>query len=104
MSDITFDFQRRDRIGLGEAVLCAGKTPEQIGEAIALAQARGASLLLTRLTPGVLGRLAPAELASLDYDARSHTALLGRAATLPSRARSASSALGPGNRPRVRAR
>ena len=83
MSDITFDFQRRDRIGLGEAVLCAGKTPEQIGEAIALAQARRASLLLTRLTPDVLGRLAPAEQASLDYDPRSHTAILGRAATMP---------------------
>ena len=26
MADITFDFQRRERIGLGEAVLCAGKT------------------------------------------------------------------------------
>ena len=83
MSDITFDFQRRDRIGLGEAVLCAGKTPEQIGEAIALAQARRASLLLTRLTPDVLGRLAPAEQASLDYDPRSHTPILGHAATMP---------------------
>ena len=83
MSDITFDFQRRERIGLGEAVLCAGKTPQQIGEAIALAQARSASLLLTRLTPDMLGRLAPAEQASLDYDPRSHTAILGRALSLP---------------------
>jgi pyridinium-3,5-biscarboxylic acid mononucleotide synthase len=83
MSEITFDFQRRERIGLGEAVLCAGKTPQQIGEAIALAQARRVSLLLTRLTPDVLGRLAPAEQASLDYDPRSHTAILGRASSMP---------------------
>ncbi|MDF2781189.1 MAG: larB [Geminicoccaceae bacterium] len=83
MSDITFDFQRRERIGLGEAVLCAGKTPQQIGEAIALAQARSTSLLLTRLTPDMLGRLAPAEQASLDYDPRSHTAILGRGSSMP---------------------
>lgn len=76
-TDITFDFQRRERIGLGEAVLCAGKTAVQIGEAIALARARRASLLLTRLTPEALAELAPAEQAALDYDPRSHTAVLG---------------------------
>jgi pyridinium-3,5-biscarboxylic acid mononucleotide synthase len=83
MSDITFDFQRRERIGLGEAVLCAGKTPQQIGEAIALARARHASLLLTRLTPEMLARLAPGEQASLDYDPRSRTAVLGGALRRP---------------------
>jgi pyridinium-3,5-biscarboxylic acid mononucleotide synthase len=83
MSDITFDFQRRERIGLGEAVLCAGKTPQQIGEAIALARARHASLLLTRLTPEMLARLAPGEQASLDYDPRSRTAVLGGALRKP---------------------
>jgi hypothetical protein len=83
VSDITFDFQRRERIGLAEAVLCAGKTPQQIGEAIALAQARGASLLFTRLTPEALGRLAPGEQASLDYDRHSHTAILGRPVRRP---------------------
>jgi NCAIR mutase (PurE)-related protein len=77
MSDITFDFQRRERIGLGEAVLCAGKSPQQIGEAIALARARHASLLLTRLTPEMLARLAPGEQASLDYDPHSRTEMLG---------------------------
>jgi NCAIR mutase (PurE)-related protein len=83
MSDITFDFQRRERIGLGEAVLCAGKSPQQIGEAIALARARRASLLLTRLTPEALSHLAPGEQASLDYDPRSHTAVLGGALRKP---------------------
>ncbi|HEX3210518.1 MAG TPA: nickel pincer cofactor biosynthesis protein LarB [Geminicoccaceae bacterium] len=77
MADITFDWQRRERIGLAEAVLCAGKTAVQIGEAIALAQGRRAPLLLTRLTPELLAELAPAEIAALDYDPRSRTAILG---------------------------
>jgi pyridinium-3,5-biscarboxylic acid mononucleotide synthase len=77
MADVTFDWQRRERIGLGEAVLCAGKTAVQIGETIALARARRAALLLTRLTPELLAELAPAELAALNYDPRSRTAILG---------------------------
>jgi pyridinium-3,5-biscarboxylic acid mononucleotide synthase len=77
MADITFDFQRRERIGLSEAVLCTGKTPAQIGEAIGLARARRASLLLTRLTPEQLAQLPPPEQAALDYDPRSRTAFLG---------------------------
>ena len=39
--DVNFDFQRRERIGLSEAVFCLGKTPEQIAEAIAAAAAHG---------------------------------------------------------------
>jgi pyridinium-3,5-biscarboxylic acid mononucleotide synthase len=77
MSDITFDFQRRERIGLSEAVFCTGKTPQQLGEALGLARARGASLLLTRLTPEAFSRLAPTEQAALDYDPLSRTAVLG---------------------------
>jgi NCAIR mutase (PurE)-related protein len=77
VADITFDWQRRERIGLAEAVLCAGKTAVQIGEAIALAQGRRAPLLLTRLTPELLAELAPAEIAAVDYDPRSRTAILG---------------------------
>jgi NCAIR mutase (PurE)-related protein len=76
-ADITFDFQRRERIGLSEAVLCAGKSPTQIGEAIALARARGVALLLTRLSGDRLAELAPAERATLDYDPLSRTAILG---------------------------
>ncbi len=77
MADVTFDWQRRERIGLAEAVLCAGKTAVQVGETIALARARRAALLLTRLSPELLSELAPAELAVLDYDPHSRTAILG---------------------------
>ena len=77
MADVTFDWQRRERIGLAEAVLCAGKTAVQVGETIALARSRRAALLLTRLTPALLAELAPAEAAALDYDPGSRTAILG---------------------------
>jgi NCAIR mutase (PurE)-related protein len=76
-AEINFDFQRRERIGLGESVLCLGKTPAQIGEAIALAQARQAPVLLTRLQPETFAALAAPAQAVLDYDPASRTAICG---------------------------
>jgi pyridinium-3,5-biscarboxylic acid mononucleotide synthase len=75
--EINFDFDRRERIGLSEAVFCAGKTPEQIAQAVAMAQGRGLSLLLTRLDPSEFGALPPATQTALDYDPRSRTAVMG---------------------------
>jgi NCAIR mutase (PurE)-related protein len=75
--DVNFDFQRRERIGLSEAVFCLGKTPQQIGAAVELAQAHGIPLLLTRLAPETFASLAPPEQAALDYDPSSRTAILG---------------------------
>jgi len=76
-SDVTFDFERQRRIGLSEAVLCAGKSPAQIGEIIGLSRARSSPLLLTRLAPDTLAALSADDQAALDYDPRSHTAILG---------------------------
>ena len=76
-SDVTFDFERQRRIGLSEAVLCEGKSPAQIGEIIGLARARSSPLLLTRLEPETVTLLAADDQAALDYDPRSHTAILG---------------------------
>jgi NCAIR mutase (PurE)-related protein len=76
-ADVTFDFERQRRIGLSEAVFCSGKTPEQIGEIIALARGRLSPLLLTRLAPDTVLALAEDDRAGLDYDPRSHTAILG---------------------------
>jgi pyridinium-3,5-biscarboxylic acid mononucleotide synthase len=75
--DVNFDFQRRERIGLSEAVFCLGKTPEQIGEAIAAAEAHGVPLLLTRLAPELFATLPPPAQAALDYDPASRTAIRG---------------------------
>jgi NCAIR mutase (PurE)-related protein len=76
-ADVTFDFERQRRIGLSEAVFCSGKTPAQIGEIIALARGRLSPLLLTRLPPDTVQALAEDDRAGLDYDPRSHTAILG---------------------------
>ncbi len=75
--DVTFDFERQRRIGLSEAVFCSGKTPLQISEIIALARGRLSPLLLTRLVPDTLEALSAEDRAALDYDAPSHTAILG---------------------------
>jgi pyridinium-3,5-biscarboxylic acid mononucleotide synthase len=75
--EINFDFDRPERIGLSEAVLCLGKTPEQIAEAISIAKAREISLLLTRLEPEAFAALpAPAQ-AALEYEPSSRTAVVG---------------------------
>jgi NCAIR mutase (PurE)-related protein len=77
MTDVVPDFDRERRIGLPEAIYCAGKSPEQIAGIIDGAVARGASLLLTRLDEPRLAAL-PAEMRRwLDYDAMSRTAFLG---------------------------
>ena len=73
--EITLDFARPERIGLEEAIFCAGKSPEQIDSILATATARGAPLLLTRLDPEKRARLAPGP--SLDYCPVSCTAILG---------------------------
>jgi NCAIR mutase (PurE)-related protein len=75
--EINFDFDRPERIGLSETILCLGKTPAQIGEAIALAQARDLPLLLTRLDPAAFAVLAPSAQTTLDYDPPSRTAVVG---------------------------
>jgi len=76
-SEINLDFDRPERIGLSEAVFCLGKTPTQVAEAIAIAQARNLSMLLTRLDPPAFAALPAAAQAALDYDPPSRTAVVG---------------------------
>jgi len=73
--EFTFDFARRERIGLAEAVFCSGKTAEQIAHAVGLAKARAEPILLTRLSPDLFAMLA--DRSALDYDPFSRTAILG---------------------------
>jgi NCAIR mutase (PurE)-related protein len=74
MIDFVLDYERPTRIGFGEAIFCAGKTPAQIDAIIADAERR-TGLLLTRLDPEMFGRLETSRL--LDYDPLSRTAFLG---------------------------
>jgi NCAIR mutase (PurE)-related protein len=75
--DIDLDFEREGRIGLEEAIYCAGKSPAQIQAILEAAAARGASLLLTRLDPDRLAALPAGLIAAIDYCAISRTGVFG---------------------------
>ena len=72
-----FDFDRRGRIGLSEAVLCEGKSISQIEHIISLAGDRDESLLLTRLSREGYEALDKTIRPDLDFDETSRTAILG---------------------------
>jgi len=74
MTDFVLDYERPARIGFGEAIFCASKTPGQIDAIVAEAEGRS-GLLLTRLDSKVFAELRTARL--LDYDPLSRTAFLG---------------------------
>jgi len=73
-AEVTLDFQRVDRLGFSEAVLCAHKSPLQIGEILRRARASGTGFLLTRLTEDKLAALEPSYREMMDYDPVSRTA------------------------------
>jgi pyridinium-3,5-biscarboxylic acid mononucleotide synthase len=78
--EFLLDYARAERIGFGEAVYCAGKSPVQIAAILEQAAGRGASLLLTRLDEARFAALPTALKVQLDYDAQSATAVLGEPA------------------------
>jgi NCAIR mutase (PurE)-related protein len=82
--DFVLDDERTGRIGLGEAVFCAGKSVAQIAGII---DAAARPMLLTRLDPDRLAALPPEARAKLDYDAFSRTAYLGEPAPVSTPAR-----------------
>ena len=71
------DGARRERIGLDEAIFCAGKSVGQIEAILQQARAHNAGLLLTRLAPEQLAALSADARAALDYDALSRSAFFG---------------------------
>ena len=77
--EIDLDFGRIERIGLEEAIYCAGKSPEQIAAILGSAAERGAGLLLTRLDADRLALVAPELAAAIDYCAVSRTGVFGPA-------------------------
>ena len=80
MTEFQLDSGRAARIGFGEAVYCAGKSPDQI--AAILRSVPETPLLLTRLDPARFADL-PGDLAArLDYDPVSRTAWHGQPAML----------------------
>ena len=71
------DLSRGERVGLDEAIFCAGKSVGQIESILNDARRRGAGLLLTRLAPEQLQALSAEARAGLDYDALSRSAFFG---------------------------
>ena len=74
-AEFVLDHPRRQRIGIGEAVLCGAKSPPQIAAILDAAAARDASLLLTRLDAPTRDALPQRD--ALDYDPVSRTAYFG---------------------------
>jgi NCAIR mutase (PurE)-related protein len=75
--DVVFDFGRRQRIGLDEAVLCERKTVAQVAVILEDARARDAGLLLTRCQPEQIDQLPKALAEAIDYCPLSRTGFFG---------------------------
>lgn len=71
------DLSRGERVGLDEAIFCAGKSTGQIEHIVHDARARQAGLLLTRLGAEQLREMSADVRAALDYDPLSRTAFFG---------------------------
>lgn len=76
-SEITLDFQRGARIGFDEAIFCQGKTVDQLTQILDIAQSRGTSLLLTRLSVAQHEGLTARHRDAIDYEPHSRTAVFG---------------------------
>lgn len=75
MQGIEFDFHRRERIGLPEAVFCQGKSPEALHGLLTRFAAQGAQpVLFTRLAPERFAACPAPVRAAFDYHEISHTA------------------------------
>jgi pyridinium-3,5-biscarboxylic acid mononucleotide synthase len=85
--EFLLDEERGRRIGLSEAVYCAGKSPAQIAAILDHAATRGGKLLLTRLDEACLRALPDRQRQSLDYDPVSRTAYAGELRPLAGEAR-----------------
>lgn len=100
--EIDLDFEREGRIGLEEAIYCAGKSPAQIEAIIETAAERGAPLLLTRLDPDKLATLPLRQTQAIDYCAVSRTGFFGPLRPLQGAARIAILAAGTSDTPVAR--
>ena len=96
---ITLDLERRARIGIEEAVLCAGKSPEQLADILARAEAAERSLLLTRLDAAQRDGLPAALAERIDYEPLSRTGVFGTVAAPVAEARVAIVSAGTSDQP-----
>jgi NCAIR mutase (PurE)-related protein len=104
VSDTEFllDLQRVERIGFGEAVYAAGKSPSQIAAILDHAAARELRLLITRLDGERLAALPESLRIRIDYDPVSRTGFFGGAPLLSGAARIALVCAGTSDIPTAR--
>jgi len=76
MGEIRLDFERTERVGFDEAILCAGKSDTQLRTIVDLVLERDERCLLTRLDEAAYENLPPQQRSLLDYDPVSRTAYL----------------------------
>ncbi|MCC7047337.1 MAG: nickel pincer cofactor biosynthesis protein LarB [Alphaproteobacteria bacterium] len=76
-AEAVLDLGRRKRIGLDEAVFCAGKSPAQIASILTKHEAARTPALLTRLDAEKFENLPAALRARIDYESLSRTGILG---------------------------
>ncbi|MBL8721898.1 MAG: nickel pincer cofactor biosynthesis protein LarB [Myxococcales bacterium] len=81
--DIRLDFDRGSRIGIAEAILCAGKTDDHLAEIFDQAAARDVAFLCTRMTEEQHAALPERHRDRVDYDLVSRTAFFGAPSPLP---------------------
>lgn len=84
MSDVKLDLSRRERIGLDEAIYCAGKTVEQITHILDQAHHHGGRFLLTRLSAEKFAALPQEHRRLADFEPLSGTAFVGELPPLAS--------------------
>lgn len=72
--EMKLDFRRTERLGFGEAVFCANKSPRQIDDILGAVHDAGEPILLTRLSEAGFGELDAAHRNAMDYDPVSETA------------------------------
>ncbi len=75
--DIKLDLTRGERIGLDEAIYCAGKSSAHLNRILDEAHVESARLLLTKLAESQYQSLMPKHRDALDFDAISRTAFFG---------------------------
>jgi NCAIR mutase (PurE)-related protein len=82
---VKLDFQRRERIGFDEAVLCEWKSVEQIAYILHVACEAKRPVLLTRLADTKLAALPDAQQKNIDYDPVSRTGFFAAELFIPLR-------------------
>lgn len=84
---VRLDLARGTRIGLDEAIYCAGKSVAQISAIVAQGIETSARRLLTRLDPVTFEALPASQRTALDYEPLSGTAVLGELPPVDTRKR-----------------